>query len=91
MDNIARILVLTDIGRYIITFLFTEIGNTGSPRTERPQGGHARLSYQIGVLVQNLFRLAKKTNQIQVLVTHEHFVQPNIGSTKHKSRERMYA
>ena len=82
MDNIARILVLTDIGRYIITFLFTEIGNTAHPRTERPQGGHARLSYQIGVLVQNIFRLAEENEQIQVLVTHEHFVQPNIGSTK---------
>ena len=82
MDNIARILVLTDIGRYIITFLFTEIGNTAHPRTERPQGGHTRLSYQIGVLVQNIFWLAKKDEQIQVFVAHKHFVQPNISSTK---------
>ena len=82
MNNIARILILADISSHIITFFFTEISDTAHPCTKRPQWRHTRFSYQISVLIQDVFRLTEEYEQIQVFVAHKHFVQPDISSTE---------
>ena len=78
MDNIRRNLVITQLLRNATTFCLGEIRDTRHPCAERPERWKCRLSYKVGIFIQNLLWRAEHDEEVGILIAHEELSRTDI-------------
>ena len=82
MNHVGRNTMVAQLFGNLQSFLLREISNTTHPGTKAPEWKHRTLSCYVGIFIQNLFRLTKEKEEVDLLISHEQALCTDIALTE---------
>ena len=82
VNHIGGDLMLTQVFCYVVSVFLGEISDAAHPGSERPQRRHSRLTHNLRIFIQNIFRFSEENEKVHCLIPHEQLIDIDIGRTK---------